>query len=245
MKHTVPTAGKSRKTHKSRKTTAPESASPKSSVVSDRKPSLPALTTATLPDPPNTLALILSTAKDKTDEAIGVDTGVPTVEPKKQWWLRHPDSKARKHAEKIMVLRAAGHKDEAIAKKMKTTAGTVQQIVYIARKNGWLDDNDEPVDIEAEMAFDIDRKVVRNISSSLDGQMTNWQTHEMTLAAAKGRGHFKNHEASRGDSSEAVMQMVAIQIIMPPVGAGDQMPAVDEAQMGGVPAFLEGDIEGC
>ena len=171
----------------------------------------------------------------------GVATPVPSVKPEDQWWFRAPDSKTRKTFEKIMILRTAGRTSKEIAKKLNTTEGNVDNVVYIARKNGWLNADDEVVDIELDLALDIDRKVVRNISAALDGNMTNWQTHEMTMAAAKGRGHFKNHEVSKNDGA-AQMSVVAIQVVMPPVGAGDQLPQVEESQMGGEPAYLEADF---
>lgn len=160
--------------------------------------------------------------------------------PKDEWWYRPADSKARKYAEKIVVMRAAGHDDREIAKRMKTTEQSVRQYVYLAKKNGWLDAEDEPVDLEAELAMEIDRKIVRNIGSSLDGEMTNWQTHEMTIQAAKGRGIFKNHEKTEGGAAQ--MQVVAIQIVMPPVGSEDQRVEIPDDMMGGTPAFVEGEV---
>lgn len=169
----------------------------------------------------------------------GASTGVPTERPEDQWWFRLPDSKTRPVAAKIMVMRAAGHKSDSIAKKLGMTENSVRNTVYIARKNGWIDDNDETVDLEADLALTVERKIVRNISASLDGGMTNWQTHEMTIAAAKGRGIFKNHEVSKNDGA-ASMAVVAIQVVMPPVGVGDQ--GVDESALGGTPAYIEGDV---
>lgn len=169
-----------------------------------------------------------------------VDQRVPVELPAEQQpWFRRPDSPVRPVVSKIMVMRAAGHKDAAIAKRLNLRTSTIAQYVYIARKNGWLDQDDEVVDLEAELAIAIDRKIVRNLSASLDGRMTNWQTHETTLAAAKGRGVFKNHEASKGEATASVA-MVAIQVIMPPVGVGDQV--IDETQIGGVGAYADGDV---
>jgi len=136
-------------------------------------------------------------------------------------------------------MRAAGRDDTYIAKKLGTTPGTIKQSVYLGHKNGWIDAEGEPVDLEVELALEVDRKVVRNIHTSLDGEMTNWQTHEMTIAAAKGRGIFKNHEKSDSTGQQA-LPMVAIQVIMPPVGIGDQ--GVIEANVGGVGAFVEGQV---
>jgi transposase len=164
--------------------------------------------------------------------------------PEKQWWYRPADSKTRKIVEKIVVMDAAGQKDAEIAKRLKTSEGTIRQCRYIAKKNGWLrtneDDELEMVDVEAEMAMTVDRKIVRNIDASLDGQMTNWQTHEMTIAAAKGRGIFKG-DSKGGDANGSVLPVVAIQVIMPSVGAGDQK--VVEENIGGTPAYVEGEVD--
>jgi transposase len=163
--------------------------------------------------------------------------GPPPAEiPENQYWYRPPDSKARKYFEKIAVMRAAGHHDEEIAKRLKTTAASVRQYVYLAKKNGWATDEGEPVDLEAELALNIDRKVVRNINHVLDGGMQNWQAHEMTIAAAKGRGIFKNHEKNEGGPAQ--MPIVAIKVEM--VGA---VQPVVEANVGGVPAYVEGEVE--
>ena len=229
------------KSHKSRKTELSEPASRESSSVPVKGPSslVPAIAESSVPS--NNITSVMTTDAHSVPDT--QNTGIMTIVPKKQWWYRPKDSKARKIVAKIMVLRAAGHQDGEIAKRLKTTAGSVAQYVYVARKNGWLDAEDEPVDLEAELAMDVDRKVVRNIGSALDGQMTNWQTHEMTLAAAKGRGIFKTHEVNKNDGT-GPMPLVAIQVVMPPVGAGDQLPEIHEDQMGGLPAYLEGDVDG-
>jgi len=235
-----------RKSHKSRRKAVPQKpVNPEGSVVSRSGSS------SDTPTTPDSVALVPSSSHPVADILTAVDgdakdtpTGsVPTLVappplPARPYWYRQPDSKSRKLCEKIVVMRAAGRDDAYIAKKLDTTEQTVRQYVYLGHKNGWLDNDGEPVDLEAELALDIDRKTVRNIGHSLDGGMTNWQTHEMTLAAAKGRGIFKNHEKSDGSVSQS-LPVVAIQVIMPPVGAGDQV--VVEANVGGVPAFVEGE----
>ncbi len=164
---------------------------------------------------------------------------VPAPLPKEQQpWYRKPDSKLRKQADKIAVMRAAGRPVASIAKKLDTSEANVRFVEYIARKNGWYDEDDEPVDLEAELALTLDRKIVRNVDASLDGQMTNWQTHEMTMAAAKGRGIFKNHD--KVETEQTQLSVVAIQVVMPPVGAKDQQ-VLDETNIGGTPAYLEGE----
>lgn len=241
------TAGQSRKSHKSRKTAAkPQSAgSPSSTALATVAPlptSVPI--TASLVEEvvaaTNPLAGILDAPPQGDEKQEAVTTGVPSVNPKDQWWYRPPDSKARKVVEKIVVMREAGHSDKEIAKRLKSTEGSVRQYVYMARKNGWLTDDDEMVDVEFEAAMELDRKVVRNVSASLDGSMTNWQTHEMTIAAAKGRGIFKTDKGEAAGPQQ--LPIVAIQIVMPVLGEGDQLPEIGEDQMGGVPAYVEGEV---
>ena len=137
--------------------------------------------------PPTDLATTQPTASLSKE---GENTAIPEENAKKQWWYRKPgESKDRKTAAKVAVLQVAGHKDEAIGKRLGMKATSVRNLRYIARKNGWWDAEDEPIDLEEELALGVDRKIVRNINASLDGQMTNWQTHEMTVQAAKGAGY--------------------------------------------------------
>ena len=165
------------------------------------------------------------------------------LRPEKQPWYRPADSKMRPKAIQIVAWRAAGHDDKAIAKKLNTTETTIRNCLYIARKNGWLAEGDVPVDtdIEDELAVSIDRKIVRNISASLDGQMTNYQTHEMTIAAAKGRGIFT--ERSKTDTTIQATGLVQIQVVkVAGVDVQEQMKAIPADQMGGVAAYLEGEV---
>lgn len=161
----------------------------------------------------------------------------PPIE-KKPYWYRPPDSKARKHFEKIAVYRTAGHDDAEIAKRMYTTEQSVRQYVYLAKMNGWADNDGEPVDLEAQMAMDVDRKLVRNLDRALDGGFTNYQTHEVTMMLAKQRKVVTNID--QGGQGVVMPGVVAIQVVMPPVGAGDQQ--IIEANVGGVPAFQEGEV---
>jgi hypothetical protein len=154
-----------------------------------------------------------------------------------QSWYRKPDSPLREQAKKISIMRAGGAEPDAIAKKLRTTTKNVRHVMYIARKNGWLDENDEPVDVEAEMSFDIDRKVVRNMSAALDGRMTNWQTHEMTMALVKRRVKDVNAEAA---SQAPTIGVVAIRIDMPALGQQDQR--IVEANIGGKPAYVDAEV---
>ena len=184
---------------------------------------------------PETTAI--DTATPPSEQASGVLQELP---PEKQWWYRAPDSKSRKLAEKIAVMREAGRPDKDIAKKLGIAENSVKQTAYLARKNGWWDAQDEVVDVEAELAFDMDRKIVRNASAILDGQMTNWQTFELTKEGLKGRGMFKQHEKTENVGG---MQVVAIQVVMPAIGAGDQAVEVSDHNVGGTPAYLEGEVE--
>ena len=245
MAHSKTTGGTTAKSHKTRKTDSVPAPGGETSLVA---------IAPTTTEPPTTDT---SAPEQRTDAAEGGSqppTAVPgaaiaplpeetvpqPVPDEKQWWYRKPDSKARAVVAKILVMDAAGHKDAEIAKKLKTTAATISSYRYIAKRNGWLrhlDNGVELVDIEAELALNIDRKIVRNVDASLDGRMTNWQTHEMTIAAAKGRGIFKGDTGQRQDGE---LSVVAIQIAMPPLGAADQK--IDEASVGGTPAYVEGDV---
>lgn len=234
------------KSHKSRKT-GDGQAKPRQRILTETPVSVspspdegtsslvPATTASVAPN------IIRSLEDAKNIIEAGTDTGVPAEKPREQQpWYRPADSKLRKQADKISVMRTAGHNGATIAKRLGTTEGNVRYVEYVARKNGWYDDEDQPVDIEAELTHSIDRKIVRNISASLDGQMSNWQTHEMTMAAAKGRGHFKNHDKVEG--GPAVLAPVAIQIIMPALSA-DQQHVLDERNIGGVPAYVDGEVD--
>jgi transposase len=199
----------------------------------------------------NPLAAVLSPLTDKPGEGDTKDEPSPEsnlvviveapLAPKRkedEYWYRPPDSKARKLFEKIAVMREAGRSDAEIAKRLGTTEQSVRQYVYLAKRNGWASDDGEPVDVEAQLAMDVDRRVVRNITTSLDGGMTNWQTHEMTIAAAKGRGIFKNHDKVE-NSGGPTMDVVAIQIVQ----VQNALP-VNEENVGGVPAFVDGQVVG-
>lgn len=230
-----------RKSHKSKRQwkTPAEPGSPESSQASVSSSSdTPIAPTTAVTAVSSSLLSEDGHAQDVPTPAGALVATAPPL-PEKPYWYRPPDSKARKLCEKIVVMRTAGRDDAYIAKKLGTTSQTVKQYVYLGHKNGWLDAEGEPVDLEAELSLEVDRKVVRNINRSLDGTMTNWQTHEMTISAAKGRGIFKNHEKSDGQDTQA-LPIVAIQVVMPPVGASDQV--VVEANVGGVAAFVEGQV---
>lgn len=186
----------------------------------------------------SSIAAIVTTAAPPSDPK-QVATAVPSVSPETQWWYRKPDAPLRKIVDRICALKRQGKTPAEIGKKLDIGRETVNNHMYIARKNGWLDDNDEPIEIEEDLKRTVDRKIVRNIDASLDGHMTNWQTHEMTIAAAKGRGIFKNHDVVKQDGP-AVFAPVAIQVIMPAVGAADQ--TVNEANIGGTPAYVEAEV---
>lgn len=231
----------SQKTHKSRKTADAlipgkprRSPKVKDALADGPPPSVPAVIAAPPP--------VITPEDSKELASAKVNTGImEETTSAKQWWVRSRDSSTFRVFQKIAILDATGLKDKDIAKKLKTTAANVSNVRYIAKKNGWLGDDGELIEIEEELALNIDRKIVRNISASLDGQMTNWQTHEMTLAAAKGRGHFKNHEVSKTEGS--AVGMIGIQIIMPPIGSGDQQMEIPDSMMGGVPSYVESEVQ--
>ncbi len=238
-----------RKSHKSRQTQM-KTATAKGSPIALLAESAGGDASSSVPTAPTQTLLPAIQGQDGADLAeSGMPAGdqtkpvvvLPPPIDAKPYWYRKPDSKVRKMVEKIIILRAAGIVGQALAKKLGTTEGTISQAMYLARKNNWLNDDESDLnDIEAELALDVERKVVRNISHSLDGGMTNWQTHEMTIAAAKGRGIFKNHEKSENTAAPS-MTAVAIKVIMPSIGVSDQN--IIEENVGGMPAYIEGEVE--
>ena len=225
---------------KSHKTTRPGAKPRRSANIKDIVADTPSSSAeASLPALRSEVGEALKTATEAVKEG-GVDTGIIEETPTKQWWYRKPDSKTRKTAEKIAVMDAAGLPDAQIAKKLKTSEGTIRITRFLAKKNGWWDENDQPVDLEVELALTAERKAVRNLNAVLDGKMTNWQTHEATLETLKGRGHFKKHDKVEGQVSGP--SIVAIQVVMPAIGAADQRVAIQDSQVGGTPAYAEGEV---
>ncbi len=195
-----------------------------------------------LPEPSETSVALVSSPQPDAKDVPQTIIPAASIPREQEYWYRTPDSAARKHFQKIAVLRATGRDDHAIAKKLGMTYQSVRQYVYLAKKNGWCDTDGEPVDLEAEMAMNVDRKLVRNLNSALDGGMTNWQTHEVTLELMKRRRVVSDVQEGAGAGGAQLPSVVAIQVVMPPVGAGDQQ--VIEANVGGVPAFEEGEVVG-
>ena len=171
--------------------------------------------------------------------AEAIAQGIPPS-PVKEQWRRTPDSPTYKLFQKIVILKEAGATSEYVAKKLKKSAGYIDNVMWLARKNGWLNDEDEPIDLEAELVLGIERKIVRNIDRALDGEMTNWQTHEMTLKAAAGRGIFKNYDKQEG--GVVMTPIVAIKVVMPSIGESDQRVEIPDSMVGGVPAYIEGEV---
>lgn len=239
MAQSKTTGGITAKSHHSRKTAAEKA--PDTALIPAEPPVNPLLSVLQQPERGEGGQPPVPSPNSETAPTVMAFT---EPDPKKEWWYRPADSKVRKMVNKIIVLDAAGHDDKTIAKKLNTTPGNVSQVRYLGRKNGWIRMGDEGeevvVDVEAELAMTIDRKVVRNISASLDGQMTNHQTHEMTIAAAKGRGIFKNGEGKAAGEGNT-LPMVAIQVIMPTIGLADQN--VVDVSVGGTPAYVEGEVE--
>jgi hypothetical protein len=191
----------------------------------------PSITAKDVPDTPTESVEL----PDNDSQTLMVN---PPPKPKKPFWYRPPDSKARKKFEKIAVMRAAGKSDHDIGKRMDMSEQSVRQIVYLAKMNGWSNADGEPVDLEVEMALNVDRKLVRNLNHALDGGMTNWQTHEVTLELMKRRKVVSDVQDIA--TNQALPSMVAIQVVMPPLSAEQQ--TIIEANVGGIPAFQEAEI---
>ena len=157
-------------------------------------------------------------------------------------WKRAHDSKMRKKVARILVLKMAGHKTSAIAKRLATTPETVRHYLYIAGKNGWLSpDGLELVDPAETLVYDAAHKVVRNINSALDGKNLSGQQFEMTVETAKGIGLFKNHSATKVEG-QVTMPALEVKFVLPQGSAPFVAP--EGAAYGGEPAYVEGQVVG-
>ena len=115
------------KSHKSRKTDD-ELATPRQRIL----PGVPPAQSSSLVESPSSLVPAttasgpssLEDAKASVESKI--DTGIPAEKPREQQpWFRKPDSKLRKQAEKIAVMREAGRNGADIAKRLKTSEGNI------------------------------------------------------------------------------------------------------------------------
>lgn len=157
-------------------------------------------------------------------------------------WKRAHDSKMRKKVARILVLKMAGHKTSAIAKRLATTPETIRHYLYIAGKNGWLSpDGLELVDPAETLVYESAHKVVRNINSALDGKALGGQQFEMTVETAKGIGLFKQHSASKVEGA-ITMPALEVKFVLPQGGAPFVAP--EGAAYGGNPAYAEGQVVG-
>lgn len=160
----------------------------------------------------------------------------PLQAPAVARWKRASDSRMRKKVTKIVVLKLAGWKTAEIAKRLKTTPDTIRHYLYIAGKNGWLTGDGELVDPAEQLVYETSHKIVRNINAALDGQILKPQQFEMTVEAAKGTGHFKNHSAAKVEGNFTIPTLeVRFEI---PKGSPIEPPV--PGSFGGVGSYVEG-----
>lgn len=156
------------------------------------------------------------------------------------------NSKVRKKAAQIVALKIAGRDNDEIAKLVHLSPRTLKQYMYIAGQNGWLTTADPDDDLE----FRLKHKIVRNVEGVLDGTLVpNPSQQEMTIAAAKGTGLFKQHDANAKGAMTLPPMAIQVNVIGGPAMLGQrtnshQLDQFPEGSVGGCPAYVEGQAIG-
>ena len=140
----------------------------------------------------------------------------------------------RRKAALALKLRGEGASNEDIAKELGyTNVHSVSDLLYYAGKHGWF----ITPDVDAHLTYVTTHKIVKNIDTQLDGADLTEQQMAMTIAAARGRGLFKRHDAENTAKTETpALVGVKIEIIN-----RDQAGPIREGTIGGTPNYLEGE----
>lgn len=140
----------------------------------------------------------------------------------------------RKKAQQIVALRIAGHSRDDIALLLNIKPASVNQYMYVAGKNGWLETED-PND---ELEYNLAHKVVGNLDELLTHRnVLGLPDRETTLETAKGIGLFKVHDGR----NDAPQQQNVLSIVIETPGNGNgNLPRVRAGTTAGVPAYVDG-----
>ena len=143
----------------------------------------------------------------------------------------------RQKANQAMALKAEGVSYEEIAKAIGyKNAHGVADLLYDAGKKGWLA---ATPDVDAHLTYITAHKIVRNVDKQLDGEDLTEQQHKMTIAAARGRGLFKQYEEGKAETSQGQM-LLAVKVEI--VGEKTDIKSLPAENVGGRPAYLEGQV---
>lgn len=155
--------------------------------------------------------------------------------PRPFWWAPE-DSKIKRAAVEILMMRAAGISDEEISKITGLTQGTIRTYVYRAAKNGWLKNF---TSAREEIETSVAAKVVRNIHAMLDDNTEPETQKEVTLEV------FKGTLAKGFDQVAAApvanQNVLAIKMEFAP---GAPNVTIREGTTGGNPAWIDGELAG-
>ena len=145
-----------------------------------------------------------------------------------------PDSTIRSKALHICALRVSGLSEEDIAKAMNLKPRTLSAYVYIAGKNGWLQQAGLFADARDEIDYTVIHKAIENLRGLLDSADPE-QKERVTMKTLEGTV-FKTYDAQKG-SAAPPSTMLAIKIEMPPAGTAP----VREDAIGGLPAYVDAE----
>ena len=139
-------------------------------------------------------------------------------------------------AAKAFEMREQGLANAEIAKQLGYThANSISNLLYLAGKNRWF----LTPDIEDHLTFVTVHKIVKNVDKQLDGKDLTPQQQEMTIAAARGRGLFKNYEATKHEGPPASLVLgVKIEVVSNEKTA-KELPAGGAS---GTPNYIEGQV---
>ena len=145
-------------------------------------------------------------------------------------------------------LKAQGLKLQEISDTIGVPKDTIQTYVKRANKHGWL--KRELLGVEDQIELSLPEQIVGNVAAVLserNGTELTPAAREMTIAAAKGFGIFKNHEAVKVDGVIGVGFALKVQVELPK-GIGTSSPIqIRPGSVGGTPAIeaeIIGDGEG-
>lgn len=229
----LPRVRVSRPPGRPRKIRLPKMTFESSTSVTSEQPSLPpAGAVAATPASPDALPLAVPPS---TDASLVPAPPAPPAKRKFDW-RRPPNSKVRKTALQIVALRLRGMSDEDIAPIVGLkNPRAITQYLWLAGKNGWLDDIEEtsPKD---RLDYSAMHKVVRNMERALDSEDPE-RADKMAVEIAKGT-LFKSYDTA-GAQQAPPLGALMINIQMP---EGVPMQTIREGTTGGIPTVIDAEV---
>jgi len=144
----------------------------------------------------------------------------------------------REHAMKIIALRLGGMEDKEIAEYLEVSPKSLNQYVWIAGKNGWLESFSSA---KEAIEYGLAHKVLRNLDEALDDDtrpMTGGPKNRTAVALKIAEGTMFKQFGDGVTSTAAPQTMIAIKIEQPreaqPMRAGTIGGMVDAETVSGV-----------